>query len=265
MKVYTLTHSLTYSLIYLLTYSSGNIEIARYLLSNSINVNECNNYGDSAIGLACYGGHIPLIKLLLDHGADIYSRNAKGKNGVDYLNKEKKNEIISYMKSKYTNSSVPRAVEAVPVPTVEPKFFSLFNAPEAAGLKVEYSPTSVESSFHLPSLDWFLDTKETTGGATSNISATVPSATPSEVGVWLESLGLGEYSSLLRDAGAFTIPLKEFILIFESADLAGTCDDEIEGIIPNFKATFKPMHKKVFKRKIKELLSSYVSAGSVSE
>jgi len=265
MKVYTLTHSLTHSLIYSLTYSSGNIEIARYLLSNSINVNEFNNYGDSAIGLACYGGHIPLIKLLLDHGADIYSRNAKGKNGVDYLNKEKKNEIISYMKSKYTNSSVPRAVEAVPVPTVEPKFFSLFNAPEAAGLKVEYSPTSVESSFHLPSLDWFLDTKETTGGATINISATVPSATPSEVGVWLESLGLGEYSSLLRDAGAFTIPLKEFILIFESADLAGTCDDEIEGIIPNFKATFKPMHKKVFKRKIKELLSSYVSAGSVSE
>ncbi len=245
--------------------NEGNIEIARFLLTNGINVNECNNYGDSAIGLACYSGHIPLIKLLLDYGADIYNRNAKGKNGIDYLTKDKKSEILAYIKSlNYLSTAAPaRTTVAAPEFSEEPKLFSLFNSPEVDVLKTTFSSLNSSSNFHLPPLDWFLETKEVAVQGTSKEAASVPVPTgSSEVAVWLESLGLGEYSPLLSDAGAFTIPLKEFILIFESVDFAGANDDEIDAIIPKFKSTFKPMHKMVFKRKIKELLSAYEAAGT---
>jgi len=247
--------------------NEGNVEIARFLIARGVKVNECNNYGDSAVGLACYSGNIPLIRLLLEHGADIYCRNAKGKNGLDYLNKDKKNEILAFMKSLMDlNHTAPKTAPQnvwMPESSVEPGLFSLFNAPNVDLCTTNFSLSNSGPDFnHLPSLDWFHQSKDgnNQGAEIEAGSFSVP-ATSSEVAVWLEGLGLREYSSLLDDAGALTIPLKEFILTFESVDLTSKSDDDIEAIIPNFKSTFKPMHKMVFKRKIKELLSSYAAQG----
>ncbi len=53
----------------------GDIEAAKLFISEGININALDNEGQTALMRASLFGHTKMVKLLLDHGADIKIRN----------------------------------------------------------------------------------------------------------------------------------------------------------------------------------------------
>ena len=53
----------------------GDIEAAKMFISEGININACDNEGQSALMRASLFGHNEMVRLLLDKGADIKIRN----------------------------------------------------------------------------------------------------------------------------------------------------------------------------------------------
>jgi ankyrin repeat protein len=53
----------------------GNDKIAKVLLENGANIEATNIYGDNALQLAAYSGHLELVKLMLDKGATMIADN----------------------------------------------------------------------------------------------------------------------------------------------------------------------------------------------
>lgn len=74
--------------------SYNNINAVKVLLKNNANVNAQNNYGKTALMLACYNGNLEITKMLLEAGAD---KNIKDDNKYDalyYAREYGKNEEI---------------------------------------------------------------------------------------------------------------------------------------------------------------------------
>ncbi len=64
--------------------NGGYSTIIEFLLTNyrtEINVNHQNEYGNSALMLACIHGHLDIITMLLTHGGDVNLLNSNGANG----------------------------------------------------------------------------------------------------------------------------------------------------------------------------------------
>ncbi len=64
--------------------NAGYSSVVEYLLTNyktEINVNHQNEYGNSALMLACVHGHLDIIKMILEHDGDINLINSNGANG----------------------------------------------------------------------------------------------------------------------------------------------------------------------------------------
>ena len=75
----------------------GNIEMVEYLLENNANIEAKDIFEYTPILWACNKGVNYIIKLLLQHNADINKRNLRGLNGIDLYNKYNKNRKIDYL------------------------------------------------------------------------------------------------------------------------------------------------------------------------
>ena len=71
----------------------NNEKFVQYFLDKKYNPNEKNKYGDTALHLSMENKNIPIIKLLLNKGADISIKNKKGITPYDLASKEIKNEF----------------------------------------------------------------------------------------------------------------------------------------------------------------------------
>ena len=56
---------------YIKLFSSGNIDLVRYLLDHKANINARTNHGLTALIIACYNGYLDIIEILLTYGAKI--------------------------------------------------------------------------------------------------------------------------------------------------------------------------------------------------
>jgi ankyrin repeat protein len=54
---------------------AGHVEVCAFLIQNGACVNKNTTNNDhTPLSLACAGGHLPVVELLLQHGADPYYR-----------------------------------------------------------------------------------------------------------------------------------------------------------------------------------------------
>lgn len=78
--------------------SSNNIiSLMEYFLKNGIDVNEKDEWGDTALHYSCRGGNINIIKLLLENGANINEKNKKGHTAWAYAKGECSIDIIKML------------------------------------------------------------------------------------------------------------------------------------------------------------------------
>lgn len=68
------------------------VEIMKHLLSIGANINERDEYGDTALMMACHSNYehnIPGINFLLKNGANVNLRNREGKTAYDLIRDDK--------------------------------------------------------------------------------------------------------------------------------------------------------------------------------
>jgi ankyrin repeat protein len=89
----------------------GNTQIGELLISRGADVNAAvENHGDTALSLAAEKGHLPFVKLVMDHGAKTNVR--PGGRSLSYwmtvagLTKEKKITIVNVIKQKPVSASI---------------------------------------------------------------------------------------------------------------------------------------------------------------
>ena len=86
----------------------GNTKIGELLISCGADVSKINTHGDSALSLAAGKGHLPFVKLLMDHGAKTNVR--PGRRSLSYymtitgLSKKKREMILDFIKGKSVES-----------------------------------------------------------------------------------------------------------------------------------------------------------------
>ena len=56
----------------------GHVEVVRLLLEHGADINAPSKYGSTAWNFAAWGGHVEVVRLLLEHGADINAQNDDG-------------------------------------------------------------------------------------------------------------------------------------------------------------------------------------------
>ena len=78
----------------------GQLEVARLLLQLNVEVNSRNNNGTTPLHLASHGlpdsesgGNPDIVRLLLDHGADVLARNSSGKIAAEIARGPKQEDI----------------------------------------------------------------------------------------------------------------------------------------------------------------------------
>jgi uncharacterized protein len=69
---------------------------------NSIDINEKNNKGYTALMMAIYNGQNRRARILLDKGANINLRSKDGLTAIDLAHKTNNDYIINYIKQKFT-------------------------------------------------------------------------------------------------------------------------------------------------------------------
>ena len=74
-----------------MTFVSGKVEEVMEQIDDYADIDVVNQHGNSALHNAVRKGHTKVVKLLLENGADLKIRNAKGKTPIDlaYGNSEK--------------------------------------------------------------------------------------------------------------------------------------------------------------------------------
>ena len=73
---------------------AGKLEIARLLLQNSAHVNAANKYGETALLKAVYNNDAPMVKLLLEYGADMHKTNQGGDSPIGVAEKHGHTDIL---------------------------------------------------------------------------------------------------------------------------------------------------------------------------
>jgi uncharacterized protein len=73
---------------------TGNLGLAQFLVANRASLMRPNRYGDTALHLAASQGHIQMVKLLVDSGAEI---NSSGWTPLQYAIYSGHLEIASYL------------------------------------------------------------------------------------------------------------------------------------------------------------------------
>ena len=77
------------------------IEIAQLLIDRGSNINfqEQKHSGQTPLMEACNTGVIQMVKLLVEHGADLSIKDDFGRNAVDHAKKVGQSQIVKYLKS----------------------------------------------------------------------------------------------------------------------------------------------------------------------
>ena len=85
-------------LMFLCNYDKSQcIEIVRFLLDNKADVNATNNYGTTPLIYACRRGHIDIVRILIESGADYIICDKKGKSAIDHARKKHNTECVDYL------------------------------------------------------------------------------------------------------------------------------------------------------------------------
>ncbi len=79
------------------------IESVKWLIIKKVDINFCNDEGDSAIILASRLGHFELVKFLLHNTCDLEVRNKNGRIAIQEAVKNAKNNVYHLLKSKCLN------------------------------------------------------------------------------------------------------------------------------------------------------------------
>lgn len=75
-----------------------NIEVIQFLLNKGADINECDQFGDTALLIAVAGKNIPLIKYLVEHGANVNPKPGyRGSTPLSLAIKKGNMEIIKYL------------------------------------------------------------------------------------------------------------------------------------------------------------------------
>ncbi len=71
----------------------------KLLINAGINLNQVNNYGDSALIIAASEGHKEICELLINNGINVNHINNEGKTALDYAIENGHNEIRDYLQN----------------------------------------------------------------------------------------------------------------------------------------------------------------------
>lgn len=80
----------------------NDIEGVAWLHNKGSKVNTKNEFGEPLIFEVAQLGYKELLQWLVEHGADLKATNNEGKNIVQYLEENKKIEMMDYVKQNFT-------------------------------------------------------------------------------------------------------------------------------------------------------------------
>jgi len=77
---------------------TGNIEMIQLFLDKNVDINECDKFRDTALMIAVRKKDIPLIKYLIDHGANVNPKpNAYEDTPLSYAIRYEQIDIVNYL------------------------------------------------------------------------------------------------------------------------------------------------------------------------
>ena len=76
---------------------NGHIEIVEVLLDNGADVNAYNNYGNTALMMASENGHIEIVEMLLKKGADLDAKNNDGETALKTASEKGHEEVVEML------------------------------------------------------------------------------------------------------------------------------------------------------------------------
>jgi ankyrin repeat protein len=88
---------------------TGELDLAKHLVSQGADINTKNNVGETPLHLASYNGHLALVKYLVSEGADIDAKDKYGSTPFQDAIKINKFEVAKYlaMQGANVNSQAP--------------------------------------------------------------------------------------------------------------------------------------------------------------
>ncbi|WP_245261514.1 ankyrin repeat domain-containing protein [Hyphomicrobium sp. 802] len=78
----------------------GDSEIVRNLIAAGARIDAQNTDGNTALWLACVGGHLNIIDMLADAGVDINNRNDNGATALMYASSASKADVVARLLEK---------------------------------------------------------------------------------------------------------------------------------------------------------------------
>jgi ankyrin repeat protein len=97
--------------------TKGNNEMLKELIDKGIPVNGLDQFGNSALQAACYGGKIDAVKLLLEKGANPNIKKADGETPLSLATGQKHTEIVALINeaiAKQSKSAAPPTAKGTP-------------------------------------------------------------------------------------------------------------------------------------------------------
>ncbi len=76
---------------------NGHLEIVELLIEKGADVND-NIIGTTVLMCASLNGHIEIVEFLIDNGADVNVRDSRGSNVLKYASKNGHEEIVRILK-----------------------------------------------------------------------------------------------------------------------------------------------------------------------
>jgi len=81
-------------------WNTENFELVKLLVTRGANINQANNNGDTPLLDAAYLGKVENLKYLLQHGADLTTKNKRGKTALHLAEEKGHEEAIQLLRSK---------------------------------------------------------------------------------------------------------------------------------------------------------------------
>jgi ankyrin repeat protein len=108
------TYISNYSYLLLDASASGNANTVTYLLDIGAQINGVNDKGEAAIHVATLQNHLPVVKVLVQRGADMRLTNGSGKTALDLARTNEDNSIALYLMDEQYKRGRKRKAEAAP-------------------------------------------------------------------------------------------------------------------------------------------------------